>query len=104
MSVPIPGRRAVAHVLLGALAIAVGAQISVPMIPVPTTLQTLAVLAVGLMGGPRVGVASALLYLCLVVAGLPVLSSAQRYGGMAFLEFAAAGYVIGFVPAAAVAG
>lgn len=96
--------RAGGAIVVGAVAIAIGAQVSVPMVPVPTTLQTLAVVAIGLLAGPRVGAGAPLLYLLGVLAGLPILSSGQQYGGWSFLEFAAAGYVVGFVPAGAVAG
>lgn len=88
----------------GALAIALGAQISIPMVPVPTTLQTLAVVAVGLLGGPRAGAGAASLYLLLAVLGLPVLAEGARHGGWAFVELKSAGYVVAFVPGAALAG
>jgi len=91
--------RLVAWVVGGALALAVGAQISVPMVPVPTTLQTLALCVVALAGGPRAGLGAATLYLLGVGLGLPILSSGQQYGGLSFLEFAAAGYVVGFLGA-----
>lgn len=91
-------------ILFGALAIAAGAQLSVPMVPVPTTLQTLAIVLLGLLAGPRLAMASAALYLGLVLAGVPLLSSGQAQGGRAFLQFLAAGYVVGFIPAAGVAG
>ena len=42
-------------VLGGSAVIALGAQISVPMLPVPMTLQTLAVVLVGLTAGARLG-------------------------------------------------
>jgi biotin transport system substrate-specific component len=88
----------------GALAIALGAQVSIPMVPVPTTLQTLAVVAVGLLGGPRVGGAAAALYLVLALLGLPILADGASHGGRAFLDLKSAGYVVGFIPGAAVAG
>jgi len=96
--------RSVAAVLVGALLIAVGAQVSVPMVPVPTTLQTLALLVVAFLVGPRLAMAVAGLYLALVLLDLPFLSSAQQQGGWAFTRFLAAGYVVGFIPAAGVAG
>ena len=42
-------------VLAGSAFIAVAAQISVPMLPVPMTLQTLAILMVGFAYGSRLG-------------------------------------------------
>ena len=50
-------------------AIWAGARIEVPMTPVPMTLQTLAVLLAGGLGGARVGLAAAALYLALALAG-----------------------------------
>ncbi|KAA9133551.1 biotin transporter BioY [Marinihelvus fidelis] len=91
-------------VVAGALAIAAGARLAIPMVPVPTTGQTLAVVIVGLLAGPRLGAASAVLYLVMVLAGLPVLASGERLAGAAFLQSATAGYVVGFIPAAAVVG
>jgi biotin transport system substrate-specific component len=90
--------------LLGALAIAVGAQISIPLPPVPMTLQTLAVLSVGLIGGPKRGLAATAAYLGLVLLGVPVLAEGARAGGTAFLSLKSAGYVVGFLPGAWVAG
>lgn len=96
--------RNIGIVVLGAAGMAAGAQLSIPMVPVPTTLQTLAVVLLGLLAGPWLAMGSATLYLVLVLAGLPVLSSGQQHGGWAFLDFPAAGYVIGFIPAAGLAG
>lgn len=89
---------------LAALAIAVGAQVTVPMVPVPMTLQTLAVLVAGILLGPRRGATAAVMYLALVVVGLPVLADGGRAGWTAFLQLKSAGYVVGFIPGAAVAG
>lgn len=90
--------------LLGAAFIALGAQVAVPMPPVPMTLQTLAVIAVGLVGGPRVGALAGALYLALVLLGLPVLAEGKASGGLGFFSEKSAGYVVGFVVGAAVAG
>ena len=74
------------------------------MVPVPTTLQTFVIVLIGLCAGPVSGGGAAALYLVMVLADLPVLSSAQQRGGLAFFEFVAAGYVVGFVPAGFIAG
>ncbi len=74
------------------------------MVPVPTTLQTLAVVVVGLAGGPRIGAGATLLYLLLAVLGLPILADGEAHGGWAFLDLKSAGYVVGFVPGAVLAG
>ena len=69
-----PLGRSVAFSLVGALGIAAAAQVAIPVpgTPVPMTLQPLAVLVVGGILGPRYGALSALLYLAMGVAGLPV--------------------------------
>ena len=43
--------------LLGSAVLAASAQVSLPMWPVPATLQTLAVLLLGALGGSRLGAA-----------------------------------------------
>ncbi len=96
-------------VLLGSVAIALAAQLSVrlPFTPVPITAQTLAVLLVGASLGAVRGGASVLLYLAEGAVGLPVF--AEGKSGVLFLTsrdplHASGGYLWGFVAAAVVAG
>uniref|UniRef100_UPI003B522CFE biotin transporter BioY n=1 Tax=Roseovarius indicus TaxID=540747 RepID=UPI003B522CFE len=56
----------------GTAFIALSAQVSVPFYPVPMTLQTLAILIVGLTFGARLGAATLALYLAEGAMGLPV--------------------------------
>ena len=88
--------------LLGSAVLAASAQVSLPMWPVPATLQTLAVLLLGALGGSRMGVASVALYLAEGAMGLPVFAGGA--GGIAALAGPTAGYLIGFLPAAWLAG
>lgn len=90
----------IALVGAGAALIAVAAQIQIPMIPVPMTMQTFAVLLVAATLGFSRGAASTALYLALGAFGLPV------FAGAAALKAAmpTLGYLIGFVLAAAVIG
>ena len=81
-------------VLGGSLFIALAAQISVPIFPVPMTLQTLAVLIVGLSYGSRLGALTVLTYLAEGAMGLPVFANAGN--GAAFFG-PTAGFLIGFV-------
>ncbi len=90
-----------ALVVGGSLFIALAAQVSVPMIPVPMTLQTLAILLVGFAFGARLGAATLLAYLAEGAMGLPVFSNAS--GGIAPLIGPTAGFLWGFVGTAAVA-
>jgi biotin transport system substrate-specific component len=81
---------------------ALSAQIAVPMVPVPMTMQSWAVLLAGAALGARWGVGSVLLYLAAAAAGLPVLSE----GGSGPEPFTgpSAGYLVAFPIAAALAG
>lgn len=85
----------------GSLFIAVAAQISVPMLPVPMTLQTLAILIVGLTFGTRLGAATLLAYLAEGAMGLPVFANGGN--GAAFFG-PTAGFLAGFVLMAWLAG
>lgn len=89
-------------VLVSALATGLAAQVTVPFLPVPFTLQTFAVLASGLLLGPRRGAAAMATYLALGAAGLPVFASAGF--GPLTLVGPTAGYLWGFVALAALAG
>lgn len=93
--------RKVLMVVGGSAFIALAAQISVPMIPVPMTLQTLAILMVGFSFGSRLGAVTLLAYLAEGAMGLPVFAS-----GMNGLAFAGptAGFLFGFVGVAFLAG
>ncbi len=85
----------------GAAFIAAATQVSVPFFPVPMTLQTLAILIVGLSFGARLGTATLITYLGYGAMGLPVFAN-----GMNALAFAGptAGFLLGFVAMAGLAG
>lgn len=93
--------RTVLLVLGGSALIALSARIQVPMWPVPMTMQTFAVLIIGLAGGARLGAASVAAYLLEGALGLPVFASG---GGLAYFAGPTAGYLIGFLVAAGVVG
>jgi biotin transport system substrate-specific component len=94
--------RAVLLAVLGSAVVAVAAHVSVPMLPVPMTLQTLAVLAIGAAFGSRLGAATLALYAAEGAAGLPVFSpTADGYPG---LTGPTGGYIIGFILAAGLVG
>lgn len=90
-----------AMVIGGSLFIAIAAQISVPMYPVPMTLQTLAILMVGLTFGSRLGALTVVAYLAEGAMGLPVFANGMN--GAAFFG-PTAGFLVGFVALAWVAG
>jgi biotin transport system substrate-specific component len=90
--------------LLAALT-AAGAFIAVPLgpvSPVPVTLQTMFVLLAGLILGPRGGAAAMLLYLAAGCLGLPVFAGGKA--GLAVLLGPTGGFLLGFAPAAMLAG
>lgn len=89
-------------VMGAALATAVAAQITIPCWPVPFTLQTVAVLASGLLLGARRGAASQVAYLAMGASGVPVFAGAL--GGPQILFGPTGGYLFAFVLAAALAG
>ena len=82
--------------------LAASAWLSVPFYPVPLTMQTLAVLLIGGLLGPRAGAAAVVGYLALGLAGAPVFHGGLA--GAAVLGGPTGGYLIGFVPAAFVMG
>jgi biotin transport system substrate-specific component len=91
-----------ALVLAGAAVVAVLAQVSIPLWPVPITGQTLGVIVVGAALGSRRGAAAMITYLLVGLAGLPVF--ADFTGTIAAVAKPSFGYVIGFIFAAFVAG
>lgn len=93
--------RSVLIVLSGTVFIALSARIQVPMWPVPMTMQTLAVLLVGMAFGARLAGATLLAYLAQGALGLPVFASG---GGLVFLTGPTAGYLFGFLAAGVLVG
>lgn len=80
---------------------AVGAQIRIPMVPVPITFQTLFVFLAGGLLGARWGAVSQIFYLILGFAGLPVFAGES---GPALLLSPTIGYLLAFPFAAYLAG
>src|SRR5437667_6501632 len=92
------GVRALA-VVLGAVLVALAAQVSVPLpgTPVPMTLQPMAVLLVGGLLGARLGALSMILYLAMGAAGLPVFTpSPLLLPGIGRLLGQTGGYLLAF--------
>ncbi len=95
-----PGAKALA-VLGGTALLAASSWIQVPMVPVPMTLQTLAVPLIGAVLGARLGALTVVAWLAESALGLPVLAEG---GGAAHLVGPTAGYLASFVLTAAVVG
>lgn len=110
---PSPLSHAVPQSLVGKGVICVAASIFVafcahcslpmPFTPVPTTLQTFAVILVGMILGPSGGFAALTLYLVEGTMGLPVFSP-HGPGGMLQMLGPTAGYLFAYPLAAALAG
>lgn len=81
---------------------AVAAQITVPLAPVPFTLQVLAVILSGLLLGVRIGALSQAIYVLVGAVGVPVFSGFT--GGLGHVLGPTGGYLISYPIAAAVAG
>ncbi len=81
--------------------VAAGSWISLPFVPVPLTLQTLFVLLSGVFMKRSAAVPIAL-YVLLGAAGLPIFHNGTA--GIGVLLGPTGGYLIGFIPAASIAG
>ena len=76
-----------------------------PFYPVPMTLQTLAVLGLGMAYGWRLAFATLLLYLAQGAFGLPVFAGTPEKGiGLAYMMGPTGGYLLGFLLAATLCG
>lgn len=97
--------RFAALAVLGSILLAVSAKVAIPFYPVPMTLQTLVVLALGMAYGARLGVATVALYLLEGALGLPVFTGSPEKGvGLAYMLGGTGGYLLGFLPAVAITG
>jgi biotin transport system substrate-specific component len=85
-----------------AAAVAGGAWISLPVGPVPVSLQPLFVFLAGFVLGPRRGALCVGLYILAGVLGLPVFAGGRA--GLGHVLGPTGGYLLGFVLAAAVCG
>ncbi len=91
--------------LLGSLLLWASARIQIPFYPVPMTLQTAAVLLVGLVAGSRLGALTVGVYLLEGALGLPVFAGTPERGiGLAYMLGPTGGYLLGFALAAWLAG
>jgi biotin transport system substrate-specific component len=80
-------------VILFADLMALAARISVPVPPVPLTMQTLVALLSGALLGSRAGLSSQILYLAMGLGGLPVFATG---GGLSYTLSPTFGYLVGF--------
>ena len=90
-----------AIVVLGTLLITAAAKISVPVWPIPVTLQSFAIAAIAAAFGMRMAVATVAAYLLEGALGLPVFASG---GGMLYLAGPTGGFLLGFLAQAGIIG
>ena len=91
--------------LAGTALLTVSAKINIPMWPVPMTMQTFAVLVIGMAFGPILGAATVALYLLEGAFGLPVFAGTPAKGiGLAYMAGPTGGYLLGFVLSAFTVG
>lgn len=91
-----------ALVVAGVSLVALLAKVSFFIGPIPITGQTLGVIAVGAALGSKRGAAALATYMLAGLAGLPVFAGAVA--GPAYMLVPSFGFVLGFIPAAFVAG
>lgn len=85
-------------VLVGITLLAVAAKISIPMIPVPITMGTFAVLTIGAAYGPRLGLVTILGYMIVGAAGFDVFAgSTAEANGLTYMMGSTGGYLVGYV-------
>jgi biotin transport system substrate-specific component len=89
--------RWIALMVFGTLFLAISAHIEVPLYPVPITMQTFAVLILGMAYGSRLGAATLALYFLEGMSGLPVFATGGALGPTL-------GYLVGFILAAGAVG
>lgn len=91
--------------IAGSLLIWLSAKIQIPFYPVPMTMGTFAILAIGMAYGWRLGAATVLLYMAEGAMGLPVFAGTPEKGmGIAYMMGGTGGYLVGYVIAAASVG
>ena len=95
------GARQMLIVLLASVALAISAKITVPLGPVPFTMQTYVVRLLGVLLGRRLGLAAVLAYIAEGLAGLPVFAQGA---GLAYVLSPSFGYILGFALAVYVMG
>jgi biotin transport system substrate-specific component len=95
---PRPFTLRLAGVAVFVLLMALSARVSIPLEPVPFTLQVLVVLLSGFVLGWREAAAAQAAYVGLIALGLPI---DTRMVGSAALFGPTGGFLIGFIPAAA---
>lgn len=97
--------RPVILILASVALLTISAKAKIPFYPVPLTMQTFVVLALGMAYGPVLGASAVISYMLLGAFGLPVFTGTPEKGlGIAYMMGPTGGYLLGFVIAAACVG
>jgi len=95
----------IALVLVGVMFLVLSAKIKIPMIPVPMTMGTFAVLSIGAVYGPRLGLVTIIGYMIVGALGFDVFaSSSSEKFGVSYMMGSTGGYLVGYVLAILVLG
>ena len=94
-------RQLTATAMISALT-AVSSFLTIPIGPVPATMQSCVVLAAGPLLGARLGAISQLVYLMMGFAGLPVFAGGKA--GLGIVLTPSFGFLVGFIATAYVTG
>jgi biotin transport system substrate-specific component len=99
-------RRSQALLIAAAVIIlTISAKVQIPLWPVPMTMQTYAVLVIGMAFGFRLGLSAVGTYVALGALGLPVFAGSPAQGaGLPYMLGPTGGYLLGFLVAAAACG
>ena len=81
-------------VLIGTFILALSARLQTPLAPVPATMQTFAVLFLGMTLGRKLAFITVLIYLLQGALGLPVFAAG---GGIIYFTGPTSGYLFGFL-------
>ena len=81
-------------IFFGSLILTLSAKIQTPYAPVPTTMQTFAVLLLGMSFGYKLATITVIVYLLEGMLGMPVFA---KGGGIIYLTGPTSGYLIGFI-------
>lgn len=82
--------------------IAIAAQLSIPLQPIPLNLASLAVMSAGILLGAKLSVISVAVYILIGCIGLPVFANFR--GGIAIIAGPTGGYILGYLLIAFVTG
>ena len=89
-------------VIAASMILALAANVKIPTMPIPFTLQTLAVALIGASLGSRMGVLAVVTYIAQGLSGLPVFAGVSF--GLAYLVSPSFGYILSFIISIALIG